>query len=187
MSETATATPASVTTPEAGVSALHWVGTICRVLVGAQFLYLGALKLSDLPAFGKVMVEYDLFPLDPPHLVNFMNIWIPHLEIVLGLMLIPGLRTRAASLITFGMLVVFTFAVTDRAFELVAASDGAETLTTIAFDCGCGNGPQVFWTKALENCLLIAGSAIAFLYGARALAFDGRRKSGPEKDLGPAS
>ena len=83
-------------------------------MAGAR-LYLGAIfviacwhKLRDPSAFALDIATYQILPLA---VVNPMAIVLPWVEMVAGLMLIVGFRTRAAALLIAAMMVVFTVAI----------------------------------------------------------------------------
>lgn len=81
-----------------------------RLAVPARW-YLGALfvgaawhKIASPAAFAVDVATYDILPLS---LVNLVAITLPWIEVAAGLMLLLGWRTRPASLLVAGMMLVF--------------------------------------------------------------------------------
>jgi uncharacterized membrane protein YphA (DoxX/SURF4 family) len=76
--------------------------------LGSLFLLACWHKLLDPHAFAVDIATYQLLPLV---LVNPLAIVLPWVELLTGGMLVLGLRTRAASLLTAAMLAMFTAAI----------------------------------------------------------------------------
>jgi len=143
---------------------------ICRLAVGGMFLRLGVLKAADLGAFNKVIATYDLFPIVPPQWINGITIYVPFLEIVLGMFLIFGLMQRAAFLVCCVMLVVFTVAVYNHG-SMLQVAEGIP-FCSVEFDCGCGTGVVKVCRKLAENSLLTLGALLGLVFASPALAVD---------------
>jgi uncharacterized membrane protein YphA (DoxX/SURF4 family) len=75
--------------------------------MGAVFIYASLSKIHYPAEFGESIAAYQIIPY---WAINFMAVFIPGLELVVGLFLFIGLRTRVASLIIGGLLVVFIIA-----------------------------------------------------------------------------
>ncbi|MBN1533235.1 MAG: DoxX family membrane protein [Spirochaetes bacterium] len=93
-----------------------------RLILGAMFLYSGAVKAMDPEVFGSVVARYNLLP---DVLVPYPAMVIPYLELLVGLCLAAGYRIRSASLVSASMMLVFAFAIAVN----VARGE--------AFRCGC--------------------------------------------------
>lgn len=93
-----------------------------RVYVGLIFVTAAWHKLIEPGSFAIDIATYQILPLA---LVNPMAIVLPWVEIVAGLMLIVGFRTRAAALLIAGMMLMFTVAV------VIAVGKGLD------MSCGC--------------------------------------------------
>ena len=88
---------------------------LARVFVGGWFVYHGFLKVGDPVDFLKVLREYELLPLDPPHIINGLAVTLPWIEVVGGLALLLGVALRSAAVLMIVMLGAFTAAVLLRA------------------------------------------------------------------------
>lgn len=108
----------------------RFVGFVLRCLVGAVFVFAGALKIFDPAGFAMDIANYRLMPHE---LINLVAIILPWLELVTGLMLVMGFWVRANALIIAGLTIVFLIAisqalvrgldVTCGCFGTVAASE----------------------------------------------------------------
>lgn len=104
------------------------VGTVARLGLAALWLVAGAVKLAD-PAQTYVSVRgYELLP---DAAVGVVATALPIVEIVLGVLLLAGVATRAAALVSLATLLVFIAAIAQ------AWARG------LSIDCGCfgGGGP----------------------------------------------
>jgi len=134
---------------------------LARLVLGGVFIKMGAHKLGDPFEFLKLVRQYHMLPESPAILLNSTAIVLPWLEIICGVALILGLRLRGAAACVVAMLCVFTPAILLRALALRAQT--GESFFTIAFDCGCGSGVVVAWTKLLANSGLLALALLALL------------------------
>jgi len=127
-------------------TAVFWA---LRLGIGLLFVYTGVIKLADPSSFATEIHNYQLFPSIAP----FAAAALPAIEVVLGAALVAGPRAwvRAAALATFGLMVVFTAAVT----SVVARG--------INISCGCfgaGSGPVTLLTVLRDVALCAACVAI---------------------------
>lgn len=146
--------PTSVTTMTAvWDTRRRWLGLAARLLLGGVFLAAGLTKVSDLPAAGRAVAAYQIFPFEVARIIGAM---LPVVEIVLAVLLIAGVATRAMAGIAAGLLVVFIAGI---------ASVWARGLS---IDCGCfGNGGAVASARSGAYAWEItrdAGLLIAALY-----------------------
>jgi uncharacterized membrane protein YphA (DoxX/SURF4 family) len=93
-----------------------------RVYLAVVFLLACWHKLVEPGSFALDIATYQILPLV---LVNLMAITLPWIELVAGLMLLIGLRTRAAALLIAGMMAMFTLAIA------IALAKGLD------MSCGC--------------------------------------------------
>lgn len=104
------------------VAVLPWVRTVVRVGLGVVWIIAGAVKVTD-PAQSVVAVRaYQLLPEGFSYLVGWT---LPYLEILLGLVLISGLFTRWAALLSGLLQLAFVIGL------LQAWARG------LSIDCGC--------------------------------------------------
>lgn len=97
-----------------------WFYKLLRTLLGAVFIYSGAVKLADVKGFAKIISQYDLVP---DLLLAPVAIGLPLLELLAGLGLVFEI-TFSLSLIS-GMLIMF----------VVVLWYGI--LKNLDVDCGC--------------------------------------------------
>ncbi len=102
-----------------------WLSLVARVALGLVLVVAGGLKISDPNAAIRAVTAYQLLPSDLATLVGY---GLPFFEIMLGVLLLVGLATRAAA-VTSGVLMV--------AFIAAVASAWARGLS---IDCGCFGG-----------------------------------------------
>jgi putative oxidoreductase len=98
------------------------IALAARLYLGTLFLLACWHKILDPHAFAVDIATYQMLPLA---LVNPLAIVLPWVELFAGLLLVLGLRTRAASLLVAAMLAMFTVAIS------VAVSKGLDLA------CGC--------------------------------------------------
>jgi putative oxidoreductase len=127
-------------------------GLLARVALGLVFIYTGYNKAVDPASFLKLMNQYHLFPHHAYVWMNFLAIVLPWLEILCGVLLVAGIAVRGTALLVAGMLIPFTVVVTMRAIG-IHNTEGTP-YCQIAFDCGCGTGPENFCWKFAQNTIL---------------------------------
>lgn len=109
--------------------ALAWAGTACRLLLAGVWIYAGIAKVGDLDASVRVVKAYQILPTTVAEVIGAA---LPLIEIVLGLLLVIGLTTRAVGVASAALLAVFIAGV---------ASAWARGLR---IDCGCfGSGGEL--------------------------------------------
>ena len=96
--------------------------TLGRITTGFIFLAAGALKMLNHDGFMQALATYKLFS---PALTDVLAILLPVAEIMLGLLLILDIRTKAVSLVMTALLVAFTLV------ALAVSLQGSEVA------CGC--------------------------------------------------
>jgi len=125
---------------------------LIRLVLGGVFLYAGCVKLADPVAFAGNIAAYRILPYFGNYLAAAV---IPWLEIVCGLLLIVGWRTKAAASLIALLTLVFMAAL---ASTLVRGLD---------IDCGCfrqGGEKTSAWT-ALGRDSILLGLALFALRG----------------------
>ncbi|MCA8963105.1 MAG: DoxX family protein [Planctomycetes bacterium] len=169
MSVETTEAASEVSERSSGVGFGGIVTLVARLVVGGMFVYLSIKKITGLPEFHKVLKTYGL-PIDPPWVINGIAMYLPFLELVLGVALIIGLFRRSAFLIIIAMLVFFTFAVYSKGSDISAEKSIA--FCDVAFDCGCGTGVVNLCRKLGENIVLLVLSVVGVISGSHFLAAD---------------
>ena len=143
-----------------------WLGLVARLVVGGVWLYAGAIKLPD-PAQSVAAVR--AYQALPSELVAPVGQLLPVVEVVIGAMLIVGLVTRGAALVSALLLVVFVVGII------------SVWVRGIEIDCGCFGGggydpdatPKYPWEIARDAALLAASLWLVWQRGSR-LALDDR-------------
>jgi uncharacterized membrane protein YphA (DoxX/SURF4 family) len=128
---------------------------LARLALGGLFLYAGAAKLPDMAGFAVDVANYRLLPAVavPPLAAAVVGV-----ELVLGLLLLAGRWTRAASLVATALLALFVVALSQA------------LLRGISLDCGCfGGGEPATWLTVIRDLFYLV-PALALL----AYAPDGR-------------
>lgn len=92
-----------------------------RIYLGFVFLFACYHKVIHPEAFALDIATYQILPLG---LVNLLAIILPWIELVAGLMLVIGWRTRSAALLVSGMMVVFTIAISIAVYKGLDMSCG---------------------------------------------------------------
>jgi uncharacterized membrane protein YphA (DoxX/SURF4 family) len=103
----------------------EWIGLVARLVTGGVWVAAGVVKLPDPAESVRAVRAYQLLPESIVPLVGYV---LPPLEIVVGLLLIVGLLTRVAALVSALLFVAFIIGI---------ASAWARGLQ---IDCGCFGG-----------------------------------------------
>ena len=122
--------------------------TVCRILLGALFVWAAVAKLPDMAGFAQDVANYRLVP---PALVSFVAAAVVGIELLAGIALISGWMARPAAIVLSGLLAAFTV--------LLAQA----LLRGIDLRCGCfgGDEPASWWTVARDVAMLAAALAVA--------------------------
>jgi uncharacterized membrane protein YphA (DoxX/SURF4 family) len=123
-----------------------------RVVLGALFLYAGAIKIIDPAAFALAVYNYHILP---AWLVSMTAIILPWVEVVAGTCLVLGLWIQGGSLIVSTLLLVFTVAL------------GFNLSRGLNIACGCFSTSSVaekitWWYLLRDSSLLAAGLLVMF-------------------------
>lgn len=102
-----------------------WLGLLLRLVLAGVFAVAGALKLPDPSESLRAVRAYRLLP---ESLVPAFGYGLPALEVVLALVLLVGVATRFAAVVSAVLLVAFIAGVAS------AAARG------LSIDCGCFGG-----------------------------------------------
>lgn len=125
VSSTAAPTRTSLSTLAAKHSVSDWVGLVARVVVAVVWLVASLLKLPYLEASVLAVRGYDILPFEVAVVVGYI---LPVVELILGLLLLLGLFTRPAAVLSALIRIAFVIGIAQ------AWARG------IAIDCGCFGG-----------------------------------------------
>jgi uncharacterized membrane protein YphA (DoxX/SURF4 family) len=137
----------------------RFIPLAARWILGAVFIYMGAVKVLHPIDFLKLIREYQTF--DNYVVLNAIAGLLPWFEVYCGLLLIGGIAVRATALLTLAMLIPFTVLVFLRAKAL--AHDQGIWFCAVKFNCGCGGGETLICRKLVENAglMFLAGVLVA--------------------------
>ena len=136
------------------------VGLMMRVYLGGVFIYAGMSKINYPAEFAESIAAYQLVP---HWALHPMALLMPWLELISGVLLVVGVRTRAAAAAVGGMLALFSLAV------LLAILRG------IPAGCGCFSSVEepLGWGTFARDLLWLAMAARVFA-GSSALQLESR-------------
>ena len=118
---------------------------IISILVGALFIYAGAVKISDPAEFARDIDNYKMLPWQ---VSVWLALYLPWLEVFCGLALITRLLYRGGVFIVTGLMIVFVIA------SVVAKARGLDV------SCGCfGHASRYlnFWWHLVLDFLVLGG------------------------------
>lgn len=120
---------------------------LCRLLLGGVFLWAGAVKALDVPAFAGQVAAYQLLPYAWNYTVAAM---LPYVELLAGALLLVNLRVKPAALLLVGLNTLFILVL----FSVL--------MRGLNIDCGCF-GPDAGTTplQALGRDLVLLALAVA--------------------------
>jgi uncharacterized membrane protein YphA (DoxX/SURF4 family) len=122
-----------------------------QVLLGLLFLIAALAKIVDTASLAREVHNFRLVPFWSEHLVAMTLPWI---ELVAGLALVLGIRSRAGAWVVGALLVGFTFGI------VMAMARGLD------FQCGCfgtADATRVGWAKLVENLGMLALAVVGSL------------------------
>ena len=128
-----------------------YLSVFCRLLLGAIFISFALSKILRPAVFALNVVDYDMMPAWG---VNLWSLALPWAELVVGLFLVLGIRTRAAATLIAAMNVIFIVGLVNA------------ILHHMPINCGCVGevGEPVNWLKVLKNTGMVFMCLQIFLY-----------------------
>jgi|UniRef100_A0A7V6DP43 putative oxidoreductase len=123
----------------------------CRLILGIIFVLFALSKIMRPAVFALNVVDYDMMP---SWGVNLWSLFLPWAEMMAGLFLILGIRTRAAATVIGGMNIIFIVGLVHVIMQ------------GLPITCGCVGeaGEPVTWWKVLKNTGMLVMSLQIFLY-----------------------
>lgn len=138
-----------IQSPKARVAAY----TVCRILLGAVFVYASWGKILDPAAFAGIIANYQIVSPGTGHLTA---LFLPYLEMVCGICLIANRWTHGSALLVAGMMVVFMSAL------------GYNIYRGIDVNCGCftldEGATGSMWFYLVRDILLLAMAIGIIIY-----------------------
>ena len=135
---------------------LHWT---LGIALGGIFVYAAYAKLLDPRPLVTIIWGYRIVPPGP---INLMAIYMPWLELLVGLGLVTGVARRAAALWAVALLIVFELAL------------GINALRGVNVACGCfsSSAEDVHnaWILVLRDLPMLAAALVMLVFPPRAPA-----------------
>lgn len=126
--------PSSVRDRLSAYSATEWIGLAARLVLAGVWLVAGGLKIPYLEESVLAVRGYQLLPYDFAVIVGYL---LPFVEVILGVLLLIGLFTRPAAILSGLIMLAFVIGISQ------AWARG------LAIDCGCfGGGGQIALEEA---------------------------------------
>ncbi len=128
-----------------------YLSAVGRVILGVIFIQFALSKIMRPAVFALNVVDYGMMPAWG---VNLWALTLPWAELVAGLFLILGIRTRAAATLIGAMNIIFIVGLVNAIFH------------QLPINCGCVGeaGEPVTWLKVLKNSGMLVMAAQIFLY-----------------------
>lgn len=134
------------------MNVLHWLktgvthpgfGFMLRLYVGGVFVYASMYKINYPGEFAETIASYQLAPF---WAVNPMAVIMPWAELIAGLLLVLGFRTKAAAGLIAAMLAMFSLAI------------ALTLLRGIPIGCGCFTSAEepLGWGTLLRDLIWLA-------------------------------
>ena len=123
---------------------------VSRLILGFVFIYASYEKILEPEGFAKNINNYHIIPFG---LENSIAIFLPWLELFIGLGLIFGIFIKGSAMIGGGLLCLFIILILQA------------MLRGFNIECGCGlkEGEMVGWSKILENSILLFASYLVYV------------------------
>ena len=106
----------------------RYIALVLRLYIGGIFIYASLSKISYPADFATNIANYMLVPY---WAVNLLAVIMPWLELICGILLIAGVRSRAAIMIIGSLMLVFTLAIGINLWRGTAISCGCFTPSKI--------------------------------------------------------
>jgi uncharacterized membrane protein YphA (DoxX/SURF4 family)/rhodanese-related sulfurtransferase len=128
-----------------------YLSVACRLILGFIFISFALSKIMRPAVFALNVVDYGIMPAFG---VNLWALVLPWAELVVGLFLILGIRTRAAATLIGAMNVIFIVGLVNAIFH------------HLPINCGCVGevGEPVNWWKVTKNAGMLVMCVQIFLY-----------------------
>jgi putative oxidoreductase len=123
----------------------------CRLILGIIFVQFALSKIMRPAVFALNVVDYGMMP---SWGINLWSLFLPWAELLAGLFLILGIRTRAAATVIGGMNIIFIVGLVNVIMQ------------GLPITCGCVGeaGEPVTWWKVLKNTGMLVMALQIFLY-----------------------
>ena len=134
----------------------RWLHRALGVVLGGVFLYAAGSKLIDPRPLVTIIWGYRILPAGP---INLLAIYMPWVELLVGIGLLTGFKRRAAALWGAGLLVMFITAL------------GINAVRGVNVACGCFSASAEdvsnAWLLVLRDLPMLAAALVLLLFPAR--------------------
>ena len=122
-----------------------------RLYIGAIFIYASMNKINYAAEFSETIASYQLVPF---WAVNLLAVMMPWAELICGILLITGIKSKSATAVLGIMLTIFSAAIF---FSL---------LRNIPIGCGCFSSVEepMSWTTLLRDVVWLAMSVHIYFF-----------------------
>jgi len=129
----------------------RWLALALRLYLGGLFIYASMYKIQYPAEFAEVIAGYQIVPY---WLVNPMAVFMPWVELISGLLLVTGVRSKSAVVLIGAMLVMFILALL---YVIVA---------DIPIGCGCFTSleDEVSWKTVVRDLTWLFMAAHVFFF-----------------------
>lgn len=128
-----------------------YLALVFRLYLAGLFIYAGMYKINYAAEFAETIASYRLIPFWG---VNLMAVALPWVELVCGILLAAGIRTRSATAIIGALLTVFTLGIL------------VNLLRDAPISCGCFHtvGDTISWWTFFRDAAWVAMSLHIFFF-----------------------
>lgn len=128
-----------------------YAALVLRLYLGGLFIYASMYKISYTAEFAENIASYQIVPY---WAVNLAAIVMPWTELICGILLVVGVRSKAAAVMIAGMLILFTAAI------FISLIRG------IPIGCGCFHSLEepMDWTTLLRDLVWLAMAVHVYLF-----------------------
>ena len=139
-----------------------WLALPIRLYLAWVFLYACYHKIADPLAFATDVATYQLLPL---WAINVQAIVLPWTELLVGLLLVLGLRVRPAALLVVGMMVMFLVALAWALAHDLHLACGCFVSTALEQD-------PISWRTIVRDLAWLAMGVYVLVFDARPLGLE---------------
>jgi uncharacterized membrane protein YphA (DoxX/SURF4 family) len=131
-----------------------WLAVAFRLYIGGIFIYASVYKINYPAEFADSVASYELVPY---WAVGVMAVVMPWVELICGVLVIAGIRSKAAILVLMGLMVLFTVAIV---ITLVRG---------VPIGCGCFHSleDQISWRTFFRDIAWLAITVHVYFYDCR--------------------